>query len=173
MGVFYGKDNAVPASCRVADCDGLCAGGGNRPSERRRPRLFFQQEQPVPGAYTDVAGIYHKIGLNEKIVMGSHGSFLLANSTSPDPAVFLPRDMGDGSFTLENRRSEKRIAVAPEGAELSETVYDIRGKDGAYAGLNDNTSTGTGKPWTRRRTSTPLKSNANQSVYVAYQRMDI
>lgn len=105
-----------------------------------------EPEKPQDGAYVGFSGIYQKIYVNSLLLCSAGNGYSLlagADAASADGQAveFLPRDMGDGSYAFENRLSEKRIAAAPEGAALAETVYDIRGDGtgGGYTGLNDCT----------------------------------
>lgn len=96
------------------------------------------------GAYTGFCGTYQKICINNKTVYQQGSKFVLTDSPITDKSdLFLPRDMGDGSFAFENKKTENRIAKAEQGEALPATLYNIHSyyteHHDNFAGLNDNT----------------------------------
>ena len=96
------------------------------------------------GAYNGFAGIYQRICIDGKIVRQSGVRLILTDNPASDKSdLFLPRDMGDGSYAFENKESEDRIAAAEIGKSLPATLYNIRkslmGSPDDFAGLDDNT----------------------------------
>ena len=96
------------------------------------------------GAYNGFAGIYQRICIDGKTVRQKDDKFVLADSPAADLSdLFLPRDMGDGSFAFENKKTENRIAKAEQGEALPATLYNIHRfyteHPDNFAGLNDDT----------------------------------
>ncbi len=94
--------------------------------------------------YNGFSGIYQQICIDGKILRQSGDRFILAEGPASDKSdLFLPRDMGDGSFAFENKESENRIATAEIGSVLPATLYNIRKgltvHTNDFAGLDDNT----------------------------------
>ncbi len=77
--------------------------------------------------YSGFAGRYYGIKANGRYVRGNSGR-LSADWTSvkDESAMFLPRDMGDGSFAFLCRSSDRRITAVTNG-QLVSGDYDYNG----------------------------------------------
>ncbi|MGN1098316.1 MAG: hypothetical protein ACI4SS_05415, partial [Clostridia bacterium] len=74
--------------------------------------------------YSGFGGIYYGVTVGGKYIRGNNGKITADYASVKDnSAMFMPRDMGDGSYSLVCRSSNNRITTAGSGERLASAAY--------------------------------------------------
>lgn len=102
--------------------------------------VYAEDAESYP--YTGFCGTYQQIFIDGKLLCESGDKLAVAGRyMAKDSDRFLPRNMADGSYAFENRKTANRFAKAEKGRQIPATIYNIYNdtNDNAFKGLNDNT----------------------------------
>ncbi len=84
------------------------------------------EEVVIDYEYKGFAGLYYALKADDKYIRGNMGKLSCDYTyVSDDSAMFIPRDMGDGSYAFVCKSSNNRITVSSDAENLLSAAYDV------------------------------------------------
>lgn len=88
------------------------------------------EEVVIDYKYDGFAGLYYALRTNGKYIRGNMGKLSCDyTSVRDDSAMFIPRDMGDGSYAFVCRSSNNRITLSEDAQNLLSSAYNVNGDE--------------------------------------------